>query len=96
MQIKPSALQLAVLWVVIALLTTACGGTSTNCDDPRTPAVEACGTSHSTATYYRSGGSSYIRGSVKGSGVSRTGLGIGKTSGRSGFGSSGGGRSGFG
>lgn len=96
MQLKPSALQLAIVWVVISLLVTACGGTSTDCDDPRTPEVESCGTSYSTTgLYYRSGGSSYVRGGVRGSGISRTGL--GKTSNsRSGFGKTGSGRSGFG
>jgi hypothetical protein len=90
MQLKSSAFQLAIVWVVISLLVTACGGTSTNCDDPNTAEVEVCGTSsHSTGgysgVYYRSGGSSYVRGATGGSGVSRTGF--GRTgSGRSGFG----------
>jgi hypothetical protein len=96
MEQKPTALQLAMLWAVTSLLVTACGGTSSSCDDPRTPAVESCGTSHAIGGYYRSGGSSYVRGVRRGTGGNRAGVGTSTNSGRSGFGKTGSGRSGFG
>ncbi len=81
MQLKPSAFQMAIVWVVISLLATACGP-SVNCDDPGTPQEELCNSSG--GTYYRSNTGSFMR-SYPGSSDSRAG-----------FGKTGGGRSGFG
>ncbi len=84
MQLKPSAFQMAIVWVVISLLATACGP-SVNCDDPGTPQEEFCNSSSSSGgIYYRSNASSFMR-SYPGSSGSRAG-----------FGKTGGGRSGFG
>jgi hypothetical protein len=84
MQLKPSAFQMAILWVVVSLLATACGP-SVNCDDPGTPQQEVCNSSSgATGIYYRSGTSSFMRSYPGSSGV------------RAGFGKTGGGRSGFG
>ncbi len=83
MQLKPSAFQMAIVWVVISLLATACSP-SVNCDDPGTAQQEACNSGGGSGTYYRSGGSSSMRDHPIGSGS------------RSGFGKTGGGRSGFG
>lgn len=84
MQLKPSAFQMAIVWVVISILATACGP-SVSCDDPGTPQQEVCNSSSgSTGIFYRSGTSSFIRSYAGGSGS------------RAGFGRTGGGRSGFG
>ncbi len=84
MQLKPSAFQLAIVWVVISLLATACGP-SVNCDDPGTPLKESCNSGSSGGgVFYRSNTSSFMRSYPGGSGV------------RGGFGKTGGGRSGFG
>jgi hypothetical protein len=111
MQLKPTAFKLAVLWVTASVLT-ACTSPTVSCDDPSTPGQEACGTvannsapvgttndsTHSggglliyrSGGFYRSAGSTYVGGNG-GSSVGAKGF-----SGRSGFGSTGGGRSGFG
>ncbi len=111
MQLKPTAFKLAVLWVTASVLT-ACSSPSVSCDDPSTPGQEICGTvANNPATnpgdtttrtsgglfiyrsgggFYRSAGSTYVGGNG-GSSVGAKGF-----SGRSGFGSTGGGRSGFG
>jgi hypothetical protein len=111
MQLKPTAFKLAVLWVTASVLT-ACTSPTVSCDDPSTPGQEACGTvannpvnsdgSGSTTTnrtggvmiyrsgFYRSSGSTYVGGNG-GSSVGAKGF-----SGRTGFGSTGAGRSGFG
>ncbi len=109
MQLKPTAFKLAVLWATASLMT-ACTSPNVSCDDPSTPGQEFCGTVANnlanpggTATttrtggvfiyrsgFYRSAGSTYVSGNG-GSSVGAKGF-----SGRSGFGSTGGGRSGFG
>jgi hypothetical protein len=111
MQLKPTAFKLAVLWVTASVIT-ACSGPNVSCDDPSTIGHEVCGTvasnpatnpgdtTNTTRTsggvfiyrsgFYRSAGSTYVGGNG-GSSVGAKGF-----SGRSGFGSTGGGRSGFG
>jgi hypothetical protein len=110
MQLKPTAFKLAVLWVTASVMT-ACSSPNVSCDDPSTPDHEICGTVANNPTtstgdtttrtsgglfiyrsggFYRSAGSTYVGGNG-GSSVGTKGF-----SGRSGFGSTGSGRSGFG
>jgi hypothetical protein len=111
MQLKPTAFKLAMLWVTASVIT-ACSSPNVSCDDPSTLVQEVCGTvannpvtnpggTTNTTTrtggvfiyrsgFYRSAGSTYVSGNG-GSSVGAKGF-----SGRSGFGSTGGGRSGFG
>ncbi len=106
MQLKTSAFQLSIVWITASLLT-ACSGPTANCDDPTTAGTEYCGSVASDATgqtgtsgtstyhggstiiYYRSSGSSYYRSNPARTSVIRSGA----SSGRSGFGSTGAGRS---
>jgi hypothetical protein len=108
MQLKTSAFQLSIVWVTASLLT-ACSGPTANCDDPSTPVTEYCGSvassdatgqtgttsTHSggsTFIYYRSTGSTYYRSNPARTSTIRSG----GSTGRSGFGSTGGSRSGAG
>jgi hypothetical protein len=107
MQLKTSAFQLSIVWITASLLTS-CSGPSVNCDDPATPTAEYCGsvtsdassgaggtTSHggTSIIYYRSHTSSYYNSNPARTSVIRS---TGGGSSRSGFGSTGSGRSGFG
>jgi hypothetical protein len=105
MQLKTSAFQLSIVWITASLLT-ACSGPTANCDDPTTSVTEYCGSVASDATgqtgtnstyhggtsiiYYRSSGSSYYRSNPARTSAIRSGASGGS---RSGFGSTGAGRS---
>jgi hypothetical protein len=112
MQLKPTAFKLAVVWVTASVLTSctsptvSCDDPTTPgkevCGTVANNPVPVTGTNNSTRSstgviiyrsgggYYRSSGSTYVGGSG-GSSVGSKGF-----SGRSGFGSTGSGRSGFG
>jgi hypothetical protein len=112
MQLKPTAFKLSILWVTVSILTSctspsvSCDDPSTPEQEvcgtvANNPAPNQVGDTNTTRTssgvfiyhsggFYRSAGSTYVSGNG-GSSVGAKGF-----SGRSGFGSTGGGRSGFG
>jgi hypothetical protein len=112
MQLKPTAFKLAVLWVTASVMTAcsspnvSCNDPSTPgqevcgtvANNPATNPTDASTTTRTgggilfirSGGFYRSAGSTYVGGNG-GSSVGAKGF-----SGRSGFGSTGGGRSGFG